>query len=152
MQASFEAGQPDQATAAVAPDGAVPELLAASAAVAVVSQTAAVAEEQTAAVAEVQTAAVAEEQTAAVVEEQTAVAAEGQTAVAAAVVEQSAVDVWDQTEPSVWDCCWAELAVVVVVVGSGSSVVGSGKFAVLGRWADVPESSAEAAEAAVAGE
>jgi len=142
MQASFEAGQPDQATAAVAPDGAVPELLAASAAVAVVSQTAAVAE--------VQTAAVAEEQTAAVVEEQTAVAAEGQTAVAAAVVEQSAVDAWDQTEPSVWDCCWAELAVVVVVVvGSGSSVVGSGKFAVLGRWADVPESSAEAA---VAGE
>jgi len=138
MQASFEAGQPDQATAAVAPDGAVPELLAASAAVAVVSQTAAVAEEQTAAV--------AEEQTAAVAEEQTAVAAEGQTAVAAAVVEQSAVDAWDQTEPSVWDCCWAELA---VVVGSGSSVVGSGKFAVLGRWADVPESSAEAA---VAGE
>ena len=72
MQASFEAWQPDRATAAVAPDGAVPELLAASAAVAVVSQTAAVAEEQTAAVVEEQTAAVAEDS--------------GQTAVAAAVV------------------------------------------------------------------
>jgi len=36
MQGSFEAVQPDQATAAVAPDGAVPVQLAASAVVAVV--------------------------------------------------------------------------------------------------------------------